>query len=259
MPMAWEEYEKRLLKEWNRLLNSNPQESDIQIFLEKHPCLIPGAFKMKGKSGHCPFPGAVISQPRLSGVGERTPDFMWLSTDSMELEVVLIEIERPDKKWFNANEIQTAQLTQAQTQLAEWKRWFMEPPNQQVFYENYELPHYLQERKLRISCALVYGRRSEYKEKKTLTRLRPELERENEFLMSFDRLTPSSDARYLYTVKKASRGYTAVAYPPTYALGPNFADSYFLVFDKDKAIDGCEWMSHERKEFIKERFPYWED
>jgi len=51
-PMGWEEYEKKLRYLWDNLLDSNPQETEVQTFLKEHPCLIPGAFNMKGKSGH---------------------------------------------------------------------------------------------------------------------------------------------------------------------------------------------------------------
>ena len=257
-PMSWEEYEKRLKSEWEKLLDSDCDEKDIQCFLEKHPCLLPGAFNMKGKSGHYPFPDALISQPCLSGIGERIPDFMWLSTNSLEFEPVLIEIEKPNKKLFKSNKVQTSEFTQAQSQLAEWKRWFNEPANQQVFFDNYDIPYYIRERKLRVSCVLIYGRRSEFEQDKKLNQIRAELAREDEFLMSYDRLTPSADARELFTVKKCSDGYRAIAYPPTYVLSPVLADNYSLVNGKEKVIDNCEWMSPERKEFIKSRLPYWE-
>lgn len=258
LPMSWEEYEKKLIQEWESLLNSNCSEKDIQVFLEKHPCLLPGAFNMKGKSGHYPFPNALISQPCLSGIGERIPDFMWLSTNSMEFELVLIEIERPEKKWFTSSGVQTSEFTQAHHQLAQWKSWFDEPVNIQVFYENYDIPQYLRDRKFKVSCVLIYGRRNEFEKNKRMSKLRAELAREGEFLMSYDRLAPSADARYLFTVKRTVEGYIAVSYPPTYVLGPDFAYNYSMINNKEDAIDKCEWMSSERKEFIKSRFPYWE-
>ena len=41
-------------------------------------------------------------------------------------------------------------------------------------------------------------------------------------------------------------------------LNPIGNDNYSTVYGKEKAIDKCEWMTHERKAFIKTRFPYWE-
>lgn len=43
---------------------------------------------------------AVISKPKLPGLSDRQPDFMWIATDSVALYPILIEIETPQKKWF---------------------------------------------------------------------------------------------------------------------------------------------------------------
>ena len=258
-PMGWNEYEQKLRDVWNNLLDSNPQEAEVQAFLEKHPCMIPGSRSMTMTSGHYPFPDAVISQPPLVGIGERIPDLMWLATSSLHFEPVLIEIERPDKKWFNSSGVPSGNFVQAHNQLAQWKAWFDRAENKLVFYENFNVPHFLRQRKLRVSFVLIYGRRNEYIANNELNRVRAELARDNEHLMSYDRLTPSSDAQYLFTVKKDSNGFRAIAYPPTYVLGPNGADVHSIIRNKNEAIDACEWMLPERKEFLKSRFSYWED
>lgn len=258
-PMSWEEYEEKLTQEWQSLLDSDCSEKVIQAFLEKHPCLLPGAFTMTRTSGHYPYPDAVISLPPLSGVGKRVPDFMWLSTCSTEFEVVLVEIERPNKKTFTSKDNPTSDFTQAHTQLAEWKVWFANPTNQQVFYETFGIPQFLKSRKFRISSVLIYGRRQEFSSSPKLTRLRGELVRQDEHLMSFDRLKPERKASDLYTVRLSKSGFEAVAYPPTYVLRPALADNYSIVLGKEEAIDRCDWMTPERKEFIKSRFPYWQE
>jgi len=257
-PMGWEEYEQRLNEEWSNLLGSNPQEAEVQAFLEKHPCLIPGHSSMSMNSGHYPFPDAVISQPRLQGIGAKQPDFMWLSTSSLEFEPVLIEIERPDKRWFNAAGDPSSDFVQAHNQIAQWKAWFELAENHLVFLKNFDVPPLLSKRKFKPSFVLIYGRRNEYENDEGLNRVRAELATDNEYLMSYDRLTPSSDVQNLFTVKKDSNGYKSIAYPPTYVLNPHLADRYSIVNNKEEAIDACEWMSVERKEFIKSRFPYWE-
>ena len=259
-PMGWDEYEQRLSQGWNYLLDSDPSEKEVQAFLEKHPCLIPGASKMSGlKSGHYSFPNAVISQPRLQGIEVRQPDFMCLSTNSLEFEPVLIEIERPGKRWFNSSGDPSADFTQAHNQLAQWKAWFGHEANRLVFYDSFGIPAYLRQRKLKIAYVLIYGRRSEYEGNESLNRVRAELAREGEYLMSYNRLNPISDGRNLFTVKKTNCGYKAIAYPPTYVLGPNFAKLYSMITDKNEALDVSEWMSQERVEFLKSRFPYWEE
>ena len=257
--MGWAEYETRLRIAWRALLDSNPMECDVQSFLEKHPCLLPGVFNMGAKSGHYPYPDAVISQPPLAAVGNRVPDFMCLSTNSLEFEPVLIELERPDRNWFTQKGNPSAHLTQAHNQLAQWRAWFAIPANVQVFYEEFQVPLMLRSRRLRVSCVLIYGRRREFEGNSRLNQVRAQLARDSEYLMTYDRLEPRADAANLYTVRKQSDGYVAVAFPPTYVLRPGLADRYLLVSAKAKAVDHSEWMSERRREFIKRRFPYWED
>jgi len=259
LPMSWEEYEKRLTQEWQTLLSSDPDEKEVQAFLEKHPCLLPGVFTMTITSGHYPFPNAVISQPPLSGIGEKIPDFMWFSTSSLEFQLVLIEIERPNKKLFTSGGNPTSYFTQAQTQLAHWRVWFENPTNQLVFNERFGTPHYLELRSFRLSLVLIYGRRNEFEGNPKLSKLRAGLVRHDEYLMSYDRLKPERKADGLFTAKLSENGFRAVAYPPTYVLSPGFANNYSIISGKEEAIDKCEWMSPERKEFIKSRFPYWEE
>ncbi len=76
-----------LAKRWNVLLDS-PEFNDeglLQKFFERHPGLLPGGTDVDGGSGHGPFPIAVISKPKLSGMSDREPDFMWIATDSERL------------------------------------------------------------------------------------------------------------------------------------------------------------------------------
>src|SRR4051812_38732175 len=91
--MPWDDYGNRVMDEWRTLLSSEDasKEKGLQAFLEQHPSLVPGAFASIGLSGsgHSPFPGAVITQPPLHGLGTRTPDFMWIACDSTRLSPIL--------------------------------------------------------------------------------------------------------------------------------------------------------------------------
>src|SRR5690349_1093429 len=95
--MSWEDYEARVTREWNALLNSAEgcDERNIHGFLARHPSLVPLAGTGKG-----PFPMALISQPPLVGIGQKIPDFLWILRDSLNLRPVFIEIESPCKQWF---------------------------------------------------------------------------------------------------------------------------------------------------------------
>src|SRR5690242_12013935 len=83
--MSWAVYAGRVREEWAALLKEpSAEERHYQAFLEQHPALVPGAFSTPGvgKSGHYPFPVALITQPPLRGLGNRVPDFMWIASDS---------------------------------------------------------------------------------------------------------------------------------------------------------------------------------
>lgn len=257
-PMEWDTYSRRLQGEWTTLLESLPDEAQVQRFLEQHPCLLPGAFGMMQAWGHYPFPGAVVTQPILNGLGERIPDFMWIATNSGEVYPTLIEIESPTKRAYRNDDVPTAELTQAMNQILEWKMWFGKPENMLVFMRHYGLPEFLRARKFHPLYILIYGRRKEIAERPQLAELRANAARQDEFIMSFDRLSPSYDARDMMCVSKRGAEYVAVSIPPTIQLGPLLAEAQAPIQEKESAAGRCSWASPERREFLARRFPYWD-
>ena len=260
-PLSWEEYNTRLESAWKKLLDSADAsvESKIHKFLEKHPCLLPGTYGMNLPSGHDPFPKGVISQPILNGLTTKYPDFMWIGVDSSTLFPVLIEIETPDKRWFTKKGIPTSEFTQAQDQLASWKTWFNSPANQHIFMDYYKIPtNWRTEISFEPEYVLIYGRRDEFSEKPSLNLKRNSMARQNEYLMTFDRLKPQYNAKNKCSLKINDDGYEAIAFPATFILYPNNSKDLSLIKNKDTAVRNSEWMSEERKEFLIERFPYWD-
>lgn len=131
-------------------------ESLVQAFLERHPSLLPGSHSEDGDSGHGPFPVAVIAKPKLPGLSDREPDFMWLASDSSSLYPVLIEIKTPHKAWFYGDRAEIhSDLTHALGQLAEWRAWFSRGHNQTAFLDYYDIPPELARRKLEPRYLLV--------------------------------------------------------------------------------------------------------
>jgi len=190
-------YEALLMQQWQALLDS-PFSSDERLlhsFLERHPSLLPGAHSVDGDSGHSPFPMAVISRPKLSGLSHREPDFMWIASDSACLFPILIEIETPRKKWFTGRAAEIhSDLTHAHGQLAEWQAWFDDGRNRTAFLDDYEIPSMLRDRRLAPRYVLVHGRRDDYEGSRTRRRKRAQLARHDERLMSFDRLAPAKNS-----------------------------------------------------------------
>ena len=70
---AWEAYEQQLTLTGRTLLESPAArvEGNLQAFLERHPCLVPGFRSMGTPSGNAPYPAAVIRQPKLAGLHDK--------------------------------------------------------------------------------------------------------------------------------------------------------------------------------------------
>jgi Domain of unknown function (DUF4263) len=255
--MTWEQYERTLQSEWQALLESTPHEKALQQFLENHPCLVPGSrYPM---TGSFPVRAALITQPGLQSTTRRVPDFMWLSNDSATLYPVLIEIERPSKRWFTSKAVPTATFTQAMSQLREWRAWFNERENQSKFMKGFDIPDHYDRGRFRPHCVLIYGRRAELETNQRLRRLRAMQEHPDESIMSFDRLRPLRDSVNYITIKRSQAGYEAVSVPPTLKLDPLYAPFWADIYSKQAAIQRCEWMTEERKAFLCERIEYWDD
>jgi len=258
-PMSWREYETVINDKWMSLLESNcAKESAFQDFFERHPCMIPGPFGLIGTSGHSPYPAAIISQPILPDFTQRVPDFMWIARDSETIYPVLIEIEEPTKPWFRKDDTQHSKLTQARDQITEWMGWFQNPLNVARLGEYYKLDIRTGEH-IQPLYLLIYGRRSEANKTEDRRRRRANLKRSNEFIMTYDRLTPQSRAGNFFTVRIDRSGYRALYIPPTAEFGPLFAHERAKFRDREEALARSPYFSSERREFILSRMSYWDD
>ena len=248
-------YNQFLMERWQALLDSEESrdESLLQAFLERHPSLLPGSHSVDGDSGHGPFPVAVIAKPKLPGLSDREPDFMWLASDSSSLYPVLIEIETPHKAWFYGDRAEIhSDLTHALGQLAEWQAWFRRGHNQTAFLEYYDIPPEMARRKLEPRYVLVHGRRDNYESVPRRREKRAELGRPDERLMSFDRLTPAKNSVLYSTVRKGQDGYRVTSVPPSLTLF-NTGKDYRLISGWPSALDGCPDMAAGRRDYLKEQ------
>lgn len=76
--------------------------------------------------------------------------------------------------------------------------------------------------------------------------------------MTFDRLAPNIKARNVITCNVKNSQYMAKYIPPTFRLGPNFAEELSNIVNKVEAVNNS-YIPDERKEFLIDRFPYWEE
>lgn len=106
---------------------------------------------------------------------------------------------------------------------------------------------------------LIHGRRAEFENKPELNRLRDNLRRSDEYLITFDRLEPDRKAEDLICVKKTGERYRAISIPPTLRLGYWHPEIWADIEDKQEAVQANEWLTEERKKFLIERLPYWDE
>lgn len=116
-------YARKATKELDSLLvKFHLDESKFQEFFERNPHFLPGSrdeFSGVGGSGHQPHLLCLITQPKISGIINRQPDFMWLASDSVYFSPVILEIEAPSKNYFKADGTPSRYFTQAVHQLQE--------------------------------------------------------------------------------------------------------------------------------------------
>lgn len=255
-------YAEWCTEKFRELLLSDPEEPEIQEFLERHPWLVPGHATPGSPSGHFPLHCSLIARPRLPGQRVRVPDFMWIATHTGAWYPTLIEIEKPSKRIYIKNGSTSSDFSQAQNQLNQWRSWFTIDANVAQFKEMYGMPGYMLGRQMKLHMILVYGRRSELVEQPDLARQRGSLLPGDAELMSFDRLL---DPQYIdtrmkdaVTVRATGDGrYRAKYVPPVFGVGPYLAGRLLVINGLEEAIEENPDISNERKKFLQQRIPYW--
>lgn len=262
--IPWTIYESISNEKYNTLLKEkSDDESTFQKFFERNPSFLPGAFELRELSGHLPHLHCLISQPEIGSTYTKKPDFLWLSQDSLTFVPVFIEIEKPSKKMFTQTGRPSADFTQAIDQIIEWKSILNQPENQLAFFKKYNLPLELTNKIFKPQFILIYGRRAEYEGNENLTRKRSELQSNDLAIMSYDRLSPRYDSRNMLCAhvnnSTGNPQYEIMTIPPTFEFNAGWASNYREYFGFIEAIDRMECTSQERKDFLKERFPYWQE
>ncbi|WP_404316511.1 Shedu anti-phage system protein SduA domain-containing protein [Prescottella equi] len=263
--MPWDQYEAEVASEWQALLASDPVESLVQKFLERNPAYLPGVDQY-GSGHQSPQGGVLFTQPLLKGLHrDKCPDFMWIGTTSEVVTPVLIEIERPGKKWFTqVGQELTSEFHQAHGQLASWQSWFLNPENQLTFRRTYLewmiwdlsrrpiVPHYI----------LIYGRRSELDDDWAgeLTHKRFSARRLNEEFMTYDRLTPNPTLKDVVTVHLNTSAKMEVrAIQPCFTTGPFTGELAARCESPEPALDAVPMWSEARRDHVRDRWSFWAD
>jgi Shedu protein SduA, C-terminal len=259
--MEWEEYRQIVTHEWKAFWDSRVSDERIfQEFFQTHPCMLPWIYGFLRIGGHGMFPNALITQPVLPSFTRKIPDFLWIARDSAAVYAVLIEIESPNKPWATSDGKPSRQLTQAIDQIKEWKAWFADPLNVAQFPKYYRIPDKLFSggRSFLQKYILIYGRRSDPTLSEAFNKKRVYLQGEDELFMTYDRLKPNEELSQCLCVKINQGGYIAYSVPPTLRLNPFDAEDFSLIRDKEAAVRTNKYLSQIRKEFLIQRWPYWD-
>ncbi|MCL4457425.1 MAG: DUF4263 domain-containing protein [Nitrospirae bacterium] len=116
---AFCEFEKKhSKKKYLDYLEQATSESQMQLFFESNPIVLPGLFDRHNG----PYEDIVISKLRLAD--EYVTDFAFISVDSGNAQITLIEIESPNIKIFRNSDGQfSAPLNKAIQQMRDWTSW----------------------------------------------------------------------------------------------------------------------------------------
>ncbi|MFJ8907530.1 Shedu anti-phage system protein SduA domain-containing protein [Streptomyces sp. NPDC102351] len=268
MSPAWETYSDLALAQWYQLLSQNPDEGEVQRFLELHPAMIPGGSGDIGPGGHHGSDmGAVFRRPKLIGSGRTfEPDFMWVTRSSGLITPILIEIEKPSKRWFRNDGRPTSEFSEARDQLNDWRSWFAREGNQSIFRETFLLiGDKYRNRPLEPQYVLIYGRESEFKRggghmhPDELRYKRDQQRSKDESFMTFDALRPRYDHRISMTLTMTAYGPKIHAFSPMYGTDAFIGEGALVLGDPQTALARSVMMSEERRAYLAQRWAYWQD
>ncbi|MGP5383628.1 Shedu anti-phage system protein SduA domain-containing protein [Glutamicibacter arilaitensis] len=265
-PSNWEYYSDQVRAKWFDLLSTDPEERAVQEFLELHPAMIPGGSGDIGPGGHHGSQmSAVFRQPNLSGAGKDfIPDFMWVTKSSSLITPILIEIEKPSKRWFNKDGSPTAKFAQATDQLDQWRSWFAHDSNPALFRQRYMFEELHLNRALKPQFVLIYGRDSEFtlggghSAPWSLRHKRESKRKPDETFMSFDSLVPRYDHQNSVTVTMTANGPMPFAFSPVYQTHSMTGLDARVLGDPSEALERSVMMTSERKTYLAKRWEYWQ-
>lgn len=174
-----------LLKErFLSLLDQQHCEQVYQEFIEKNTALVPREFIQN----HGVVFDVVFRKIPLGN--EYTTDFCFLSKSSADWNCVLIEIEKPQSRYFKKNSKKFHPDFQAALeQINNWRAWFFNPSNKDGFI-NGTLGQIRggTHQPCDIKYVLVYGRRAEFEGNESRTSSIRGQERDDFHILSYDSL-----------------------------------------------------------------------
>jgi hypothetical protein len=256
-PLTQETYDRKAIKKFKELIKSFPNREPVfQKFFEQNPSFIPGSRSelSLSPSGHDPYLKSVISQPKIRGVKKRSPDFLWLSSDSISFCPVFIEIEAPSKKYFLKKDGFTAPFNHSLNQLNEWQTILTKPEALLNFYDDFNIPQSFRKMHFEPQFVLVYGQRKEYQNNEWLEQQRAkkiaDCKRNNIHILCYDNIKPQcSGLGYICTTVKKKK-YSVKYISPTFSLNTIDIEEENPILNWSEAINKMELITNARKKYL---------
>ena len=200
-----------LAEKFLTLLDQGLAEQKYQKFLEENTALIPREF-LQNHGMHLDL---VIR--KLSLARDYTTDFFYMAKSSADWHLVLVEIEKPQSKYFKNNRGDLhADFEAALGQISRWKAWMDNPARKNGFIDgtiaSLRVPAQMRSNPCHIKYVLVHGRRSEFEgneDKKGIIRSKET----NDFkILSYDSLVESLHTKgHLYVGIRKNDHYDIVS------------------------------------------------
>jgi len=262
----YSQYRQELSSELNTLvaqsINTDTKlERKLQSFFERYPSAILGALTGV-PSHHNIFGNVIISQPQIKDYsGDRRPDFLVVTSNSLELYFNFIEIESPNKQIFKGDKVELhSDFYQAYGQLHQWKanieslKAYIGHLKKNLFCDNFNLSRKTD----KINYVLLYGNSDEL--------ISSPSNRQREFLSDFlpANIYHSTYSRLIsnlyipggmFSVKRNSNDdtYSAIGITPFKTYETSEWSDFHNVTGKEEVIQSCPYLTEtERNDVIKE-------
>jgi len=185
---------RELIDDFNRLLEQELPEQQYQEFIEQHSRLIPREFVQN----HGIHFDLVLR--KLSLAKDYTSDFFYLAKSSADWNCVLVEIEKPQSRFFKPGNAELhSDFVSALDQIHRWRAWFSDRANLEGFINGtlkmVRVPHGMTTNPCHIKYVLVMGRRSEFEDNSIRRNLIYAREQADFHILSYDSLIENLNAK----------------------------------------------------------------
>jgi len=251
------------------LSQSNGRNEDIlHQFFEKYPVALLSAIDDVPANYHI-YCGCIISKPNIKSLdGDRQPDFLVVTSNSLNLYFNFIEIESSDKKIFRSSDQSvTAEFSQAYNQLKQWSSFendeiknYCNDLLDSLFKDNYDSRTI---KRHHYNYILVYGSVEEIADhgKRCNDVLQSYFDAKNLHHCTYSRI--KKNVRFypqLFTVRKDQKlnKYKAIGFVPIKHYGIDEWMNFHNIHGKADLILETDLLNEELKKTLIEEIAIWD-